>query len=100
MYYSRKCKISQKKMKPNIKIIALFMGLFFSCSPDTNDEGTKATGTSASPLSYNVIDPSIAWEFNDLTRWEDASQVALQNYWMEGGNLTISPIQTLGKKPK
>jgi hypothetical protein len=28
-------------------------------------------------------------DFNDLTRWKDASQVGLQNYWIEGGNLTI-----------
>jgi hypothetical protein len=27
-------------------------------------------------------------------------QVGLQNYWIEGGNLTISPIQTLGKRTK
>jgi hypothetical protein len=88
-------------MKPSIKIIALFMGLFsFSCSPDTTDESTQATKTSASPLSYKVIDPSIVWDFNDITGWKDASQVGLQNYWIEDGNLTISPIQTLGKEPK
>jgi hypothetical protein len=29
-------------------------------------EVTIATRTSASPLSYKVIDPSIVWDFNDL----------------------------------
>jgi hypothetical protein len=28
-------------------------------------------------------------DFNDLKGWKDASQVGLQNYWIEGGNLTI-----------
>jgi hypothetical protein len=77
-------------MKPNIKIIALFMGLFFfPCSPDNTGEGTKATKTSAPPLSYKVIDASIVWDFNDLTGWEVASRVGLQNYWIEGDNLTV-----------
>jgi hypothetical protein len=61
---------SVKKMKPSIKIIALFT-VVFSCSKDINDEVTIATRTSASPYPTNNR-PSIVY-FNDLSGTEDAS---------------------------
>jgi hypothetical protein len=54
------------------------------------------TRTSASPVYYNTIDPSIVWDFNDLKGRKDAS-VGLQNYWVVGGNLTIFTNPNLGK---
>lgn len=81
-------------MKLNAKIIALFMGLFlFSCSPDTIDQNMETTTVSDSSLSKKSNNGKtatpIVWNFNDLTGWEDATQVGLTNYWIEDGNLTI-----------
>lgn len=77
-------------MKPSTKSIVLFMGLFlFSCSPDTTDEGVDATRASESPLNNTKIDTSVVWSFNDLTGWEDATQIGLPNYWVKDGNLTM-----------
>ncbi|MEZ7499650.1 hypothetical protein QO200_12985 [Flavobacterium sp. Arc3] len=77
-------------MKPSTKITTLFMGLFlFSCSPDTTDEGVNAKRVSEDSLSSNKIDTSVVWNFNDLTGWEDATQIGLPNYWVKDGKLTI-----------
>jgi hypothetical protein len=80
-------------MKTNTKIFALFMGLFFlSCSSDYIDQNIETTTVSDSYLSKNSNsknNTSIFWDFNDLTAWEDATQVGLPNYWLENGNLTI-----------
>lgn len=78
-------------MKLNSKIIALCLGLFlFSCSPDSINDNIETTTNPDSSLSKMTNDnTAIIWNFNDLTAWEDATQVGLPNYWTENGNLTI-----------
>ena len=80
-------------MKANTKIFAFIMTLFLlSCSSDYIDQSNETTTLSDSYLSKNSNSKnstSILWDFNDLTGWEDATQVGLPNYWLENGNLTV-----------
>lgn len=72
--------------------------LLFSCSPDnlTNEDETitnsNSNDSSISNGSYSKISNTTAskiWNFDDLTGWEDATQVGNPNYWIENGNLRI-----------
>lgn len=72
--------------------------LLFSCSPDnlTNEDETitnsNSNDSSISNGSYSKISNTTAskiWNFDDLTGWEDATQVGNPNYWIESGNLHI-----------
>ena len=72
--------------------------LLFSCSPDNLTDENK-TITNSDPNNSNIpkasnsrisnITYSKIWNFDDLTEWEDATQIGNPNYWIESGNLRI-----------
>jgi hypothetical protein len=86
-------------MKNIFKKLLIFMGLLlFSCSPDnlTNENETITNSDSNNPSilktsSSKIPNTTISkiWNFDNLTEWEDATQVGNPNYWVESGNLHI-----------
>jgi hypothetical protein len=78
-------------MKTISKILLLFMGLLlFSCSNDDLIEEDQTTVISNSSVSNkSITSTSKIWNFDDLTGWEDATQVGNSNYWIENGNLNM-----------
>ncbi|WP_233579244.1 hypothetical protein [Flavobacterium sp. LS1R10] len=78
-------------MKNIFKKLLVFMGLLlFSCSPaDLTNENETITNSDSNNLSILKTSYSKIWDFDNLTEWEDATQVGNPNYWIENGNLRI-----------
>ncbi len=86
-------------MKNTTRITTLFMVLIiFSCSPDYLEEDIEVT-TVSDPSLYKKgknnnnngkKNALLKWDFDDLTGWEDATQVGLPDYFVENGLLNIS----------
>jgi hypothetical protein len=79
-------------MKTTSKALLLFfMGLFlFSCSSDDLIDENKTTPISnASTSRVSNTTTSKIWNFDNLTGWEDATQVGNKNYWIENGSLRM-----------
>jgi hypothetical protein len=80
------------------KVPLLLVLLLFSCSPDnatneneaiTNSDSNNPTILETNSSRISNTTTSKIWNFNDLTEWEDATQIGNQNYWVESGNLHI-----------
>lgn len=70
--------------------------LLFSCSTQDiiEDDQVPPTESNSSIFEMSKIINSITnspkiWNFNDLSEWEDATQVGIPNYFIENGNLRI-----------